>query len=175
MSNLVYELGNINKYVQYFENLVTEASFLSYFAYTKENFDRDSLRPERRGWCLILEPYDSTVRDNTADSVLSYNKGFFVIAKKKTSEFRPQELEQIAQVLAQKIIGRIRRDRRLRILETNLDNWSMQTIDPMFAGEFYGVMVSFDFYHPINKFMKFEENDWNGAQGFDYNFDLILD
>ena len=174
MSSIIYDLTNLNHYINYFEQLVNDAAFLSYFAYTKENFDKDSSRSERSGWCFILEPYESGIRDNGADSVIAYKKAMFVICKKKTNEYRPQELEQIAEVLAQKVIGRIRRDRRERKLETPMDNWSMSMIDEMFTGGFYGVAVNFDFYHPINKQMKYDEDDWGGTQ-FDYPFNLILD
>jgi hypothetical protein len=160
MSTTVYSLSNLNQYVNYFEQLVSEASFLNFFAYTKATFDKASSDPNRKGWCFILEPFEASIKDNTADSVLSYNRGLFVIAKKKTSEFKIYEIEQIAQVLAHKILGRMRRDQRLRILECHFQNISLDFINPMTTADYFGVAVSFEYYYPINKDMKYDEDDW---------------
>jgi hypothetical protein len=177
MSATVYSLSNLNQYVNYFESMVGEASFLNFFAYTKATFDKASSDPNRSGWCFILEPFEAGIKDNGADSVLSYNTGMFVIAKKKTDQFKPYEIEQIAQVLAHKILGRMRRDQRERIIECKFDNISLDFINPMTSAEYYGVAVTFEYYYPINKDMKYDDGDWRGndpENSFDYNFDFNL-
>jgi hypothetical protein len=160
MSTTFYSLANLNTYRSYFEDLVEEAVFLNFFAYTKAEFDKASSDPARSGWCLILEPFDAVIRDNTADSVLSYNTGLFVIAKKKTTEAKSYQIEETAQVYAHKVLGRMRRDQRLRVLECKFENINLQAINPMTAADYYGVAVSFEYFYPINKDMKFDEDDW---------------
>jgi hypothetical protein len=157
-----FELTNLSAYRTYFSQIVDEAVFLDFFAYTKEEFDKSG-SGQRKGWCFILEPYTSGIRDNDADSILSFNKGMFVIALKKTNQLKSWEIEDQAQVLAHKVIGRIRRDRRAYKLRTDLSNWSMETIDPTAAAGYHGVLVKFEFYHPINKDMKYQEADWENT------------
>ena len=154
-----FELTNLSAYRTYFSKIVDEATFLEFFAYTKEEFDKSG-SGQRKGWCFILEPYTAGIRDNGADSILSYNTGMFVIALKRTNQLKAYQIEDQAQVLAHKVIGRIRRDRRAYLLRTELSNWSMETIDPTAAAGYHGVLVKFEFYHPINKDMKFQESDW---------------
>ena len=81
----MFALADLESYKSYFEQLASQATFIDFFAYTKEDFDKSSSNKGRGGWCLILEPYTAGIKDNGADSVLSYNKGMFVIAKKKTT------------------------------------------------------------------------------------------
>jgi len=155
------QLTNLQDYFEYFEQLASQAAFIDFFAFTKEEFDKKSSHKGRGGWCMILEPYDAGIKDNGADSVLSYNTGQFVIAKKKTNEATPAVIENQAQKLAHKILGRMRRDRREGKLATSFENFSLQTINPLGAAGYHGVLVEFNFYYSINQEMKFNEEDWN--------------
>lgn len=153
-------LTNYTEYRKYFEDLTAEAMFLDFFAYTKQEFDKSGSK-DRNGWCLVLEPYTSMVKDNGADSILAYKKAMLVIVRKKTNELKAWEIEDQAEILAHKIIGRMRRDRKEIKLRTPMENFSIDPIEPMAAAGYFGVMLQFDFYHPINSTMKYEEDDWH--------------
>jgi hypothetical protein len=155
-----YRLNNLDEYRQYFERLTAEATFLNFFAYTKSDFEKASSDPARNGWCFILEPYTASITDNEADSVLSYPRGMFVITKKKTSEKKHWQIEDEAQTYAHKIIGRMRRDRDANLILTEFSNFSLETIDPIGLAGYFGVIVQFNFYFPINKEMKYVAEDW---------------
>lgn len=157
----MFALTDLQSYKTYFETLADQATFLDFFAYTKEDFEKASSNKGRNGWCLILEPYTAGIKDNGADSVLSYNKGYFVIAKKKTNELKPILIENQAQIRAHKILGRMRRDRREQILATPFENFSLDVISPLAAAGYFGVVVQFNFYYSINQEMKFNADDWN--------------
>lgn len=156
----MFSLADLQSYKDYFEQISSEARFIDFFAYTKEDFEKSSSHKGRGGWCMILEPYSAGIKDNGADSVLSYNKGMFVIARKKTNELKPAVIENQAQILAHKVLGRMRRDRRDLKLATPFENFSLEVISPLAAAGYYGVFVQFDFYYPINQEMKFNAEDW---------------
>lgn len=155
-----YRLNNLDEYRAYFDQITREAVFLNFFAYTKSDFEKASSSEERNGWCLILEPYTTSIIDNEADSVLSYPRGMFVITKKKTTEIKHWTIEDQAQTYAHKIIGRMRRDRNANLILTEFSNFSVETIDPIGLAGYFGVIVQFNFYFPINKEMKFDAADW---------------
>jgi hypothetical protein len=155
-----FKLNNLDEYRTYFENLVLEATFLNFFAYTKTDFEKSSADSARNGWCFILEPYTASIIDNEADSVISYPRGMFVITKKKTTEIKHWTIEDQAQTYAHKIIGRMRRDRNNNIILTEFSNFSIETIDPIGLAGYHGVIVQFNFYYPINKEMKYMQEDW---------------
>jgi hypothetical protein len=154
-----FTLNNLDSYRAYFERITNEAAFLDFFAYTKTDFEKSS-SANRSGWCLILEPYNTTIRDNEADSVLSYPRGVFVITKKKTTELKHWQIEDTAQSFAHKVIGRMRRDRNQNFILTEFSNFQLDIIQPLGLAEYYGVMVQFDFYFPINREMQFQSADW---------------
>lgn len=160
MTAIALTLTNLAEYREYFEKIANEATFIDFFAYTKEDWSKSSSNANRTGWNFILEPYTAGIKDNTADSVLSYNEGMFVIAKKKTNELKHWEIEEEAQVLAHKVIGRMRRDRSQHLIKSNFDNFTLDTINPMAASGYHGVAVRFQFYHSIIQDMKFIADDW---------------
>jgi hypothetical protein len=161
MSSITYDLTKLTEYRAYFEQIKDEAVFLNFFAYTKDQFDKASSDANRGGWCLILEPYSASITDNGADSVIARKQGLFVIAKKKTDELNQHVIEGIAENYAYKVLGRMRRDRREKKLETTFENFDLTAINPMTTSEYYGVAVTFDYYHPVNKDMMFLEADWD--------------
>jgi hypothetical protein len=163
MTQISFELNNLKSYREYFQHLVSEATFLDFFAYTKTDFENSSSNPNRSGWCFILEPYTTTIRDNEADSVVSYPRGMFVITRKKTSQLKHWEIEETAQLYAHKVIGRMRRDRREYRLRCEFSNFSVETIEPIGLAGYYGVIVQFQFFYPINADMKYLAEDWEQA------------
>lgn len=154
------ELKDLATYRSYFEGITTTATFLDFFAYTEEDFEKQSSNPARGGWCMILLPCESDIRDNQADQVMGYVRGHFIISKKKTGETKWWTIEEEAEKYARKIVGKIRRDKRAGKLITHLENFSIQSIDPSMVAELYGVIVGFNFQQPLNESMKYIESDW---------------
>lgn len=154
-------ITGFESYRSYFQALTTDAKFLDFFSYTPDEFEKASSNPARSGWCMILEPYESDVRDNNASQLMQYCRGMFIIAKKKTNELKWFALEEQAEIKAKKIIGRIKHDKREGVLLTQLSNFTLQTIDPMTVSDYYGVVVSFSFEIPINAASVYTESDWN--------------
>ncbi len=153
-------LKDLESYRTYFEGITTEAQFLNFFAYTEEDFEKQSSNAARAGWCLMLLPYVNDIRDNQHDQVMGYVRGSFIIAKKKTNEPKWWTIEEIAEARAWKVIGKMRRDKREGLLITHLENFNCQPIDPTLVGEFFGVIVTFNFQIPLNAALKYIESDW---------------
>lgn len=154
-------LNSFSTYQSYFAGLVSEAKFLDFYAYTVEDFEKESSNPLRKGWCFILEPYQADIRDNQADNVMGFCRGQFIIAKKKTSEAKWHTIEAEAEVRARKIVGRLRHDHRLLKVITHITNFKLQPIHPMAVAEYFGVVVDFDFMNPLNTAIKYLPEDWN--------------
>lgn len=155
-------LTDLKTYREYFEGLATKAKFLNYFAYTGDEFEKDSSNPARTGWVMILEPYKVPVRDNQADNVMGSPEGMFIIAKKKTRDIlKFWEIEEQAEVYARKIIGVMRKNVRDGKLLTTLENFRYEPIDPMAVAEYFGIVVTFNFQFPLNKALKYDAADWS--------------
>lgn len=154
-------LRDLESYRTYFEGLTASAQFLDFFAYTEDDFEKQSSNPSRAGWCLMLLPYTNDIRDNQHSQIMGYVRGSFIIAKKKTDERKWWTIEEQAEKKAWKVVGKMRRDKREGLLITHLENFNCQPIDPSLVGEFYGVIVTFNFEIPLNEAMKYIEADWN--------------
>lgn len=154
-------LNNFTTYQKYFSDLVTKATFLDFYAYTVEDFEKESSNPLRKGWCFILEPYQTDIRDNQHDNVMGFCRGQFIIAKKQTDEKKWHTIEEGAEDKARKIIGRLRHDHRQLKIITRLENFKLQPIHPMAVAEYYGVVVDFEFINPLTGAIKYIPTDWS--------------
>lgn len=154
------QLTDYASYRSYFQGLADSAKYLDFFAYTQDEFEKESSNPARGGWVMILEPYKAEVTDNKASQVMESSQGMFVIAKKKTTELKSYLIEEGAQARARKVIGKMKRDYREGILLTETQNITVDTIDPMVVAEYYGVVVGFRFQIPLNAAIAYDPDDY---------------
>jgi len=154
-----YRLLSLTDYREYFEAIVSEATFIDGFYVTPEDF-QDRAKKDRAGTAFVLENYENRIQDNQSDNVIGQRTGEFYILKQAPENTRIQEVREECELLAYKILGRFRRDRREGILEVPISNFTGVEMGLITAGRYTGYGFRFDFIAPVNRLMAFNEDDW---------------
>lgn len=153
-----YELLDTAGYISYFKQVAEEANFIENFFYTYDQM-QEKAKTLRKGTIMVLEPYSNQLSENQNDNVLAMRKGLFVIIKPYAGMQNIPAVQAECELLAYKIIGRLKRDSRLHILRAPISNYSGSETPPV-APQYVGYGFEFSFEAPVNRFMKFEEEDW---------------
>lgn len=154
-----YALLTTKEYQDYFTALVAEAVFLDQFYYTYEQLV-DSGRTDRVGTVLVLEPYSNPISGHANDNIQARRKGMFVIARPITGPSELPAVHDECEKLCYKIIGRMHRDARARTLIAEITDWSGSPTSMLTGANYAGYAMEFSFFAPINRFMAFDQNDW---------------
>ena len=158
-----YDLLTISAYKSYFQDIVARATFLNSFFYTYTQLT-DANRSTTAGTFLCLEPYENRINGHRNDNIQGQRKGLFVIAKSIKSHMDLDKAHAECELLAYKVVGQIKRDARERKLICEIDNFSGHGTDMITANNFAGYAIEFNFWAPINRFMTWEEEDWNESE-----------
>jgi len=154
-----YRLLDLADYRAYFENLVAEATFLDGLYMTPEDFI-DRAKKGRIGTAFVLENYENNISTNQADNIIGTRTGEFYIVKKSLANSDIQTVREECELLCYKVIGRMKRDRREGILETNISSYNGMEMGVLTANRYTGYGFRFDFVAPVNRFTAFDEADW---------------
>lgn len=157
-----YRLISLTDYREYFQTIVSEATFLDGFYVTPEDFI-DRGKKDRAGTVLVLENYDNSIQDNQAANIMGQRTGEFYILRQAAENTKIQEVREACELLCYKIIGRIKRDRAEGILETQISNFQGVEMGLITGVRYTGYGFRFDFVAPINRLIAFDEDDWTPA------------
>lgn len=147
-------------YISYFEALAGKASFIDQFFYGYDEFKESADSAE--GTVMVLEPYDNPISENQNDNALASRRGMFIILKPYSSDLGREyaTIEDACEKLCYKIIGQMKRDSRLNLIEVNIENWNGEPIAPI-VGNWTGYGISFTYEQSINSLMAYDAEDWN--------------
>jgi hypothetical protein len=154
-----YRLRSLADYRAYFETIVAEATFLDGFYITPEDF-LDRAKTDRGGTAFVLENYENNISTNQAENMIGTRTGEFYIVKKSVANSDIQTIREECELLCYKVIGRMKRDRREGILETNINNYNGMEMGVLTANRYTGYGFRFDFVAPVNGYTALIEEDW---------------
>lgn len=154
-----FRLISLTDYREYFETIVSEATFIDGFFVTPEDFI-DRAKKDRAGTVFVLENYDNRLQDNQSDNVIGQRSGEFYILRQAAENTKIQEVREACEILCYKILGRIKRDRREGILEVPITNFQGVEMGLITGSRYTGYGFRFDFIAPVNRLMAFDATDW---------------
>jgi hypothetical protein len=154
-----YRLLTLEDYRAYFQDLVASATFLDGFYMTPEDFI-NSGKTTRSGISFVLENYENSVSTNQAENVIGTRSGEFYIVAKAAANSDIQTVREACEILCYKVIGKMIRDRREGILETNISSYAGMEMGLLTAARYTGYGFRFDFIAPVNRFTALIPEDW---------------